>query len=215
MTLSGMMALLVPEVVSTIYMLVFSTMISLVLGILIALIMICTYNDGLYPNRIIYGVIEVMMDMLMSMPFVVLAVAMIPFTRLLVGTCIGRTAALVPLTAITTPIFVKFTYDALLDTSGRIEEAARSFGASNISILLIMLKESIPAVISGITVSTITTLNSVSMAGIVGAGGIGSIAISYGYHRGNYKLIWLVVIFLIAFTEVIQLIGDCIYKKLK
>jgi D-methionine transport system permease protein len=150
---------------------------------------------------------------MMSMPIVVLAVALFPLTTLILGTCVGRTAAIFPLTLVTTPMFTKFIYDGLLTVNKYMVQAAVSFGASDLQILWIMLKETVPSMISGITISSISVLGVATMMGAIGAGGIGAVAITYGYRFSNYQLIWAIVVILIALTAVIQLIGDTLYKK--
>lgn len=215
-TISGILKTLVlPEMWNTIYMLLLTSILSMILGFAVAMIMICTRKGGLYANRVVFIIFETIVDLLISMPFVVLAVALTPLTVLIVGTSIGKTAALVPLTFVTTPIFAKFMYDGLREVNPWLVQAAKSFGASKTQILLIMVKESIPAFISGATLSCVTTLSSIAMMGTVGAGGIGAIAIIYGYQRSNYKVIWVVVVILVIITQAIQIVGEYIYKKAK
>lgn len=161
--------LIFPEIGNTIYMLFFASVFSLLSGVLVAVVLSITDKNGLMPNAFIFTVTEVAVDLLMSMPFIVLAVAVMPLTSVLVGTSIGKTAALVPLTIATTPIFAKFIYEALQEVNAYLIMAAKSFGASKLQITVIMLKEAVPAIISSTTLSCITTLNSVSMMGAVGA----------------------------------------------
>lgn len=207
--------LVLPELGNTLYMLFLTTIFALVFGIIIALIMIYTDPQGLRPNRKVNLILEAIVDILMSMPFIILAVALIPFTRLIMGTCIGKTAALVPLIIATTPFIAKMIRDDLREVNGWTIEAAKSFGASDLRILYIMLKESVPNIVSGTTLSSIYTLGSTAMVGAVGAGGVGAVAIIYGYQMQNYKVIAVVVIVLIIFVQILQWAGDFSYKKLK
>ena len=203
----------VPELFNTIYMLVFTVIFSLILGCIVALIMIYTSKDGLKPNRFIHGFLEIFTDVMMSMPIVVLAVALFPVTTFILGTCVGKTAAILPLTVVTTPMFSKFIYDGLLTVNKYMIQAAVSFGASDLQILWIMLKETVPSIISGVTISSISVLGVATMMGAIGAGGIGAVAITYGYRYSNYDLIWVIVLILIVITALIQFCGDALYKK--
>lgn len=213
-TISGiLMELVMPEMKNTIYMLVITSILAMIFGCIVALLLIVTDKEGLHPNRIIFAIAETIVDLLMSMPFIVLAVALTPLTVMIVGTSIGRTAALVPLTIATTPIFAKFIYDGMKEVNVYLIQAAKSFGASNMQILKIMLKEAVPAIISGATLSCVTTLSSIAMMGAVGAGGIGAVAIIYGYQRSNYTVIFLVIILLAIITQAIQMAGEYMYKK--
>lgn len=213
-TVSGILLnLVLPEMGNTFYMLLITTLFSMILGCGVALVMTITTKEGLHPNKIIFGVIEMTVDFLMSMPFIILAVTLTPLTLLIAGTSIGKTAALIPLTIATTPIFAKFIYDGMMDVNPTLVQAAISFGASDIQILWVMIKEAMPAIISGTTLSFVTTLSSIAMVGAVGAGGIGSVAIIYGYQRSNYLVIILVVILLAILTQIIQMTGEAIYRK--
>lgn len=204
---------IVPEMGSTLWMLLVVTLLSLVLGGLIAIAMIFTKSNGLHPCKYIFGLLEGLVDVLISMPFIVLAVALIPLTRMLVGTSIGQVAALVPLTFVTMSTLAKLIYNGLLEVNIWVVEAAKSFGASNLQILFIMLKESLPVIISGTTLSTVTTLGSIAMMGSLGAGGIGFVAIAIGYKRNNPTAVWIIVIILIIFTQLINYLGVLLYEK--
>ncbi|PWJ51943.1 methionine ABC transporter permease [Faecalicatena contorta] len=213
-TISGILRTLVlPEMWNTIYMLLLTSILSMIFGCIVALIMICTRKGGLHANRVVFIVFETVVDLLISMPFIVLAVALTPLTVLIVGTSIGKTAALVPLTFVTTPVFAKFIYDGMLEVNPWLVQAAKSFGASDIQILRIMVKDSVPSIISGATLSCVTTLSSIAMMGAIGAGGVGAVAIIYGYQRSNYTVIWVVVGVLAVITQAIQIAGEYIYKK--
>lgn len=210
---SILQTLVLPEMWNTLYMLFFTSIFSMVLGTAIALIMICTKKDGLRPNLIVFAIFETLVDLLISMPFIVLAVALTPLTLLIVGSSIGKTAALVPLTFVTAPMFAKFIYDGMLEVNPWVIQASMSYGASTWQTLRLIFKEAIPAIVSGATLSCVTTLSSIAMMGSIGAGGIGAVAIIYGYQRSNYMVIWVVVVVLAIITQLIQGLGDYIYKK--
>ena len=205
--------LVFPELLNTLYMLVFTLIFSFVLGSIIALIMIYTSKNGLRPNKYVHNTLEVVIDIFMSMPLVILAVTIFPFTRMIVGTYLGKTAALVPLTIAITPVFAKFFYDGLLEVNKWVIQAASSFGASDLQILWIMVKETVPSIISGTTLASISTLAATSMVGAIGAGGVGYVALAFGYKVANFKVVWVVVAVLIVITQTIQFVGERIYKK--
>ena len=145
----------------------------------------------------------------------ILAVALIPITRVLIGTSIGRTAAIVPLTMIATPFTAKLIESALREVDEELVQAAKSLGGNNFQIVCLMIKEAMPAIVLGITLSVITILNCTAMAGAIGAGGLGNVALTYGYQGFNEKIMYSVVIILVIMVQILQKIGDLCYRKLK
>ena len=193
----------------TLYMVIGSTFFAVILGFIPAIILTLTAPDGLKPNKVIYTILDILVNIFRSFPFVILMVIVIPLTRLIAGKAIGTTAALVPLTISAIPFVARVIVDV-----GLIE-AAKSFGASDFQIIYrIYLKEAIPAILSGITLTMISIIGYSAMGGALGAGGLGDIAIRYGYQA--YKIPYLVVtsIILIIFVQIIQTIGNHLYKKL-
>ena len=189
----------------TLYMVIGSTFFAVILGFVPAIILTLTAPDGLKPNKVVYT----------SFPFVILMVIVIPLTRLIAGKAIGTTAALVPLTISAIPFVARVIESALRSVDVGLIEAAKSFGASDFQIIYrIYLKEAIPAILSGITLTMISIIGYSAMGGALGAGGLGDIAIRYGYQA--YKIPYLVVtsIILIIFVQIIQTIGNHLYKKL-
>ena len=197
----------------TLYMVIGSTFFAVILGFVPAIILTLTAPDGLKPNKVVYTILDILVNIFRSFPFVILMVIVIPLTRLIAGKAIGTTAALVPLTISAIP-FVARVIESALRSVGLIE-AAKSFGASDFQIIYrIYLKEAIPAILSGITLTMISIIGYSAMGGALGAGGLGDIAIRYGYQA--YKIPYLVVtsIILIIFVQIIQTIGNHLYKKL-
>ena len=174
-----------------------------------------TAPDGLRPNKVIYGVLDFLVNTFRSFPFIILMVIVIPFTRLLAGKAIGTKAALVPLTISAIPFIARVIESALRGVDSGLIEAARSFGASNVQIIFrVYLKEAFPAILSGITLTMISLIGYSAMGGAIGAGGLGDVAIRYGYQA--YKMPYLIVtsIILIVFVQLIQSAGNALYKKL-
>ncbi len=199
----------------TLYMVFWSTLLSVLIGFIPAIILTLTAPDGLRPIRPVYEILSFLVNVFRSFPFVILLVLVIPFTRLVVGKAIGTTASIVPLTLSAIPFIARIIETALRETDAGIIEAAKSFGASNWQILWrVYIKESIPRILNGIVLLIISLVGYSAMAGTVGGGGIGDIAIRFGYQQ--YRTDYLVVcsIILIIFVQLIQMIGNHLYKRL-
>ena len=207
--------LIIPEFGNTVYMMFYSTIFSTLLGFFVAIILYISDYRGLHPNKILHQILEVIVNIIRPFPFIILAVALIPITRVLIGTSIGRTAAIVPLTMITTPFTAKLIESALREVDEELVQAAKSLGGNNFQIVCLMIKEAMPAIVLGITLSVITILNCTAMAGAIGAGGLGNVALTYGYQGFNEKIMYSVVIILVIMVQILQKIGDLCYRKLK
>ena len=196
----------------TVYMVIGSTIFSVILGFIPAIVLTVTAPDGLRPNKIIYGILDILVNVFRSFPFIILMVIVIPFTRMIAGKAIGTKAALVPLTISAIPFVARVIESALRSVDHGLIEAARSFGAGDLQIIFrVYLKEALPAILSGIT---LTMISLIAMGGAIGAGGLGDVAIRYGYQA--YKMPYLIStsIVLIIFVQVIQSVGNLLYKKL-
>ena len=199
----------------TLFMTFFSTVFSVILGFLLAIILTTTAEDGLKPNKIIYKSIDVIINVLRSFPFIILMVFIIPLTRAIVGTSIGKEAAIVPLTIAAAPFVARIIESALREVDKGVIEAARSFGASDFQIIFkVMCKEAVPSIVSGLTLTIISIIGYSAMAGTVGGGGLGYLAISYGYQRFQTDIMVVTVIILIIIVQALQMLGDYLYKKL-
>jgi D-methionine transport system permease protein len=161
-------------------------------------------------------VLDILVNVIRSFPFIILMIAIIPFTRFVVGSSIGEVAAIVPLTVACVPFMGRIFESSLKEVDPALIEAAKSFGASKIQIIFkVMLVEAIPSIISGIILAIINLLGATAMAGSIGAGGLGAVAITYGYQNFNDRIMYSVVVVLIIMVILIQYIGDKLYKKLK
>ena len=199
----------------TLYMVFWSTLFSVIIGFIPAIILTLTAPDGLKPNKIVYEILSFLVNVFRSFPFIILLVILIPFTRMVVGKSIGTTASIVPLTVSAIPYIARVFETSLRETNPGVIEAARSFGASNFQILMhVYVKESIPRMLNGVILLVISLIGYSAMAGTVGGGGIGDIAIRYGYQQ--YKTEYLIVcsVILIAFVQAIQMLGNYMYKKM-
>ena len=200
----------------TMYMIIVPTIIATILGFILAIILVLTKPKGLKPNKYVYSVVGFVVNIVRSFPFIILLVALIPFTRFLIGTSIGETAAIVPITIGAAPFIARIIENALNEVDEGLIEAAKSFGATKTQIIFkVMIKEAMPSIISGITLSVISILGYTAMAGTVGAGGLGKVALVYGHQRFDTAVMIYVVITLVIVVQAIQMLGDYAYKKLK
>jgi len=197
-------------------MLIVLTILAPLIGFIIAIILVITKPNGLKPNITVYNVLGLVVNMVRSFPFIILLISIIPLTRLIVGTSIGETAALVPITIGSAPFIARLIESSLNEVDPGLIEAAKSFGATNRQIIFkVMVKEATPSIISGVTLAVITILGYTAMAGAVGAGGLGNVALMYGYQQFDKNVILYTVVALIILVQLIQWIGDFLYKKKK
>ena len=207
---------IIPSLGTTIYMVFFATIFSVIIGFFIAVILYVTDKDGLCPNKAIYNVVNTIVNIVRSFPFLILMVSIIPLTRAIVGTSIGSTAALVPLTIAGGPFFARLFETSFLSVSPEVIEAAQSVGASKSQIIFkVVVRESVPSLIQNITNGTVSILGTSSAAGAIGAGGLGAVALMYGYQNFDSMIMYGTVLIIIALVQAIQLIGSKIYSKSK
>lgn len=208
--------IIVPAFFDTLKMLLISGILSTIFGFVFGVILIVTEKGGLYENVVINRILDFIVNTIRSFPFIILMVSIIPFTRLIVGSSIGDTAALVPLTVACTPFMARIFQNSFKEVDPALIEAAQSFGASKWQIVFkVMLKESVPSIISGLCLAIINLLGATAMAGAVGAGGLGAVALTYGYQNFNQEIMYSICVILIILVAIIQYFGDWIYKKLK
>ena len=197
-------------------MLVISGIMSTIFGFIFGVILVITEKGGLCENVVVNRILDFLVNTIRSFPFIILLISIIPFTRLIVGTSIGETAALVPLTVACSPFMARIFQNSFKEVDPALIEAAQSFGASKVQIIVkVMLKESVPSIISGLCLAIINLLGCTAMAGAVGAGGLGATALTYGYQNFNQEIMYSICVILIILVAIIQYFGDWIYKKLK
>lgn len=201
--------------IETLEMVFVSTTFSVILGFIPAIILTVTASDGLKPNKIIYTILDLIINTLRSFPVLILMVIIIPLTRFIVGKSIGTEAAMVPLTIAAAPFVARIIESSLREVDKGVIEAAKSFGASNTQIIFkVMLKEAVPSIMSGITLTIISIVGYSAMAGTIGGGGLGQVAISYGYQRFQTDVMIVTCIILIIVVQGLQLLGNHFYNKL-
>ena len=208
--------IVLPSLGATLYMVIIATILSTILGFILAIMLIVTDEDGLKPNKPFYNVLNTVINTIRSFPFIILLVSIIPLTRTIVGTSIGATAAIVPLTVAASPFVARLIETSLKEVDDALIEAAKSFGATDIQIIYkIMIKESIPSITSNITIAIINILGTTAMAGAVGAGGLGAVALIFGYPNFNKTIMYSTVLVLVILVQAIQFAGNSVYKILK
>ena len=193
----------------TFYMVALSLVFGLLIAFPLAIILFITRSGGIKQNRFVYTITSTIINIIRSVPFIILIVYIMPLTKAIVGTRVGSTAALVPLTTFIAPYLARLIENALLDVDNGIIEAAQSMGATTLqTIFKFVLPESRGGIILGITTGTVGLLGATAMAGAVGGGGVGDLALTYGYQRFNTPLMTSTVIILIIIVQIIQAIGS-------
>ncbi len=210
-----MLALLIKSLWETTYMVAVSGMISAIIGIPLGIILITTNKGHILENTALNKVLGVIVNAARSTPFIILMVAIIPFTRLLVGTSIGTNAAIVPLSIAAIPFVARIVESALKEVDYGVIEAAQAMGASPREIITkVLLPEAMPGIILGLTLTIISLIGYSAMAGAIGGGGLGDLAIRYGYQRFRADIMLITVIILIAQVQIVQSTGDYVARRL-
>ena len=199
--------------VDTLVMTLASTLFAYVIGVPLGVLLVITAKDGLWPQRALNTVLGWIVNVGRSIPFIILLVAIIPFTRVVVGTSLGVPGAIVPLTVAAIPFVGRMVEQSLAEVDGGLVEAAQSFGANTWQIVCkVMLRESLPSLVRGASITVITLFGYTAMAGAVGAGGIGDIAIRYGYQRYLGDVMIVSIVLCVVLVQVFQSIGDLVAR---
>lgn len=214
MEINQLINIMLGGIVETLYMTVTSTIVAYVLGIPLGVILFITDKGGIAENGLVNKVLGILVNLLRSVPFIILLVAILPFTRFVVGTTIGATATIVPLVVAATPFVARMVESSLKEVNGGVVEAALSMGSNNFQIITkVLLLEAKPSLIVGSTIAITTILGYSAMAGFVGGGGLGAIAINYGYYRYQEDIMFITVILLVIVVQVFQETGMKIANK--
>ena len=199
----------------TLYMTLVSTLAAYVLGLPMGIALVIPAEDGLRPNKLIYKLIDIIVNVVRSVPFLILLILVIPLTRAIVGKAYGPTATIVPLVLAAAPFIARMVESSLLEVDKGVIEAAQSMGASLWTIIVkVMLGEARTSLVVGATIVLGTVLGYSAMAGIVGGGGLGDIAIQYGYYRYQADIMWVTVVLLVLLVQIMQYAGTKLSKKL-
>ena len=207
--------LLITGTLDTLQMTVIYTIMAMIIGIPLGVVLVVTSKGHILENAALNKILGAIVNATRSIPFIILMVAIIPFTRMVVGTSIGTTAACVPLTLAAIPFLARLVETSIKDIQFGVIEAAQSMGASPFQIIRkVLLPEALPTIIDNVTVLIVNLIGYSAMAGAIGGGGLGDIAIRYGYQRFQGDIMLATIIILIIMVQVIQMIGDGLSKAM-
>ena len=206
---------LVQESLTTLYMVGVSTLLTVLLGLPLGVLLVVSDERGLSPKPVLNQFLGMVVNLTRSLPFIILLVVLIPFTRWIVGTSIGATAAIVPLTLAAVPFFARVTENALREVPSGVIEAAQAMGSSDFEIVRkVYIPEAMPGLVSGIALTLVNLVGYSAMAGAIGGGGLGDLAIRYGYQRFETEVMLVTVVILVAFVQVVQTVGDRLASRI-
>ncbi len=199
----------------TFYVTVLATAFSIVIGLPLGVLIVAGESDGVLPlPKPVLSILNIIINLLRSVPFLILMVLVFPLTRLIMGTVVGTPASIVPLVIAAAPFVARLVESSLREVNPNIIEASQSMGATPFQIITkVMIPESVPSLVSNFTIAITTVLGYSAMSGIIGGGGLGKIAMNYGYYRYKYLVMIIAVIFLIALVQIFQSAGTAIAVK--
>ena len=208
-------AMLVEGTWATLYMTLISTLFGYILGLPLGIVLAVTDKEGIRPNVVVYKVLDFIVNMTRSIPFLILLILVMPLTKLLVGQTYGSTATIVPLTIAAAPCIGRMVESSLKEVDKGVIEAAQSMGAGTFTVICrVLLVEARTSLLVGVTIAIGTIFGYSAMAGVVGGGGLGDIAIRYGYYRYETQIMIVTIIILVILVQILQGIGMMISKKL-
>jgi D-methionine transport system permease protein len=214
-TWEEMLPLLGPATLETAAMVGWSTLFTLLLGLPLGVALVVFDRDGLRPLPALKSALGFIVNVGRSLPFIVLMIAIIPFTRLVVGTTIGTAAFVVPLTVGAVPFYARLVETALREVGKDVVQAAQAMGASRTAIVRkVLLPEALPGLVAGLTVTVVALIGYSAMAGTLGGGGLGDLAVRYGYQRFETLLMIVTVVLLLVIVQVLQSLGDWVARRL-
>lgn len=209
------LSLLLSATLETIYMVCVASFFAILVGLPLGTILYVTRKGNILEQTATHSALSIIVNMTRSIPFIILMIAVIPLTRLLIGSSIGTNAAIVPLSLAAMPFLARVVENALLEVNKGLIEAATAMGATALQIILkVMIPEALPGIVNGLTLTIISLIGYSAMAGAVGGGGLGDLAIRYGYQRFDVTIMLITIAIMIVLVQAIQYIGDNISKKL-
>lgn len=213
--LTNFLPLIGDALIETIVMVAVSGFVGALAGIPLGIVLFVTDKKSFLPMPVLNITLGTVINAMRSIPFIILLVAIIPFTRMVVGSSIGTAAAIVPLTLSVAPFIARMVETSLREVDKGLIEAAQSMGATHLQVVTkVLLPEAMPGIVAGLTISVISLIGYSAMAGAVGGGGLGDLGIRYGYQRFNPEVMWTVGLVLIVLVQGLQSLGDRIVRKL-
>lgn len=209
-----MLSLLLNATLQTIYMVAIATLIASLLGLPLGIFLYCTRKGNLLSHPVFYQILAAIVNVTRSIPFVILMIAVIPFTRFIVGSSIGTNAAIVPLSLCAIPFIARITENTLLEVPKGLIEAGHAMGATTWQIIFkVLIPEARPGIVNGLTLTIISLVGYSAMAGAVGGGGLGDLAIRYGYQRFDTTMMIMTIVVMVMLVQIVQAFGDTIVKR--
>ena len=204
-----------PAIPQTIYMVLFSSIIAVVFGMLLGIILTLTRPGGLREIKSLYSFLDFVVNIMRSLPFIILMIVVMPLTKVIVGKGYGTNASIVPLSISAIPFVARIVEGYLIQVDKGIIDAAKSMGATTSQIVFkVLIPESMPAIVNGITLTIINIIGYSAMAGAIGGGGLGDVALRYGYQRGQTDVLFVTVVVIIIFVQLIQFVGNTISNNI-
>ncbi len=200
--------LILTATIETIYMVSFSTLIAVLLGFPLGMVLVMTRKNGISENIKLYTFLDGIINLMRSIPFIILVLVLFPLSRLLVGTTIGTKAVIVPLSISATPFVARMFEQAVIEVDKGVIDAAKAMGSSKREILLkVLIPEALPSLVNMITITIINVIGYSAMAGAIGGGGLGDVAIRYGHFRSETDVLWASVIVIVILVQIVQFVG--------
>ncbi len=213
--LQHLLDLIHPSLLETLYMVFFSTLFSVIIGFALGILLVITDKGSICEKPYLNKVLGTVINVTRSVPFIILIIAIFPLSRLIVGTTIGSTAAIVPLSIAAAPFVARVIESALKEVDWGVIEASLAVGASVPQVIIrVLIPEALPSIILGITMTIINILGYSTMAGAIGGGGLGDLAVRYGLYRFQTDVLLATIVVLIIYVEIVQAIGNLVAKKL-
>ena len=212
---SATIMMIIKGIGQTLAMVIFSTAFGYLFGLPLGIVLYSCDKDGIRPNRTLYRILDLCVNIGRSIPFIILLIVIIPFTRMLVGRSYGTAATVVPLTVSAIPFIGRMVESSLKEVDKGVIEAAQSMGASDLQIITrVLLVEALPSLINGATICLGTIVGYSAMAGAVGGGGLGDIAIRYGYYRYQTDIMFITLIIIVILVQLFQFVGNLIARRI-
>ena len=204
-----------PSIPQTIYMVLLSSLIAVVFGMLLGIVLTLTRPGGLRELKSFYSFLDFIVNIMRSLPFIILMIVVLPLTKVIVGKGYGTNASIVPLSISAIPFVARIIEGYLIQVDKGIIDAAKSMGATTSQIVFkVLIPESMPAIVNGITLTIINIIGYSAMAGAIGGGGLGDVALRYGYQRGQTDVLFVTVVVIIIFVQLIQFVGNSISNNI-
>jgi len=209
-----MIDLIIPSFFETLYMVFTSGVFAVIIGFPFGVVLTLTEKNGLAENLFINKLINIVINILRSIPFIILVIILFPLSKLIVGTRIGTTASIVPLVVSAAPFVARITESSIKEVDRGVIELGVSMGASNFEIIRkILIPEALPAIISGVTLTLVNLIGYSAMVGAIGGGGLGDLALQYGHYRPNPKILFTSVLIIVLLVQLVQFLGDKLTKR--